>query len=614
MLTVISKDFSNILSVRSYFFSLTCAITAVALAIIGSLTLFSHFGVVGGSIFLTISAIVTAIALYCSRKIQADRFPEEETPISIQLDEHEEIQEPETPSLFAYLTNPYPRNEETGNYAVSFIKRYGIFRGYTLLSPEGPFVDGERIHLDSHEEELYRFYFHNKLLPSTGISIGIQQSTVQQPEENHFQILPNELIFEIISYLKDEERFYFGLCCQKVQSIVQNSFFWKQFSPNQNIPLVCLHSLLCANGKAIQNLNLSNLLFDSNELIFLFKTIPLYCPHLNFLDLGRNALVSREIYSFAGTFFRFHHLQTLCLEGSISIGQRGTLALLRNLRQIPSLQSLNYSHNGFSAIEGHVFSDSIEHLTGLTDLNLSDNHLCSVEACIVSKTLSRCTSLLSLNMSGNTMTFGTLNFARSLIFLTNLTELNLENNQFGPHGASMIFPQISRLTSLKSLNFSKNSLTEHGVSDLAASLSQLIFLQRLDISDNFLGPRGNKLIVDSLSSSLNWLILRGNYIGEFGADSNLSSLSRLVSLTHLDVSENFMGVQGALCLTRLSALTSLVYLNLDFNSFGSEGVQAMALVMSNLTSLKHLSLEGNFLRTEDQNALYIFSQLDSLYI
>ena len=248
-------------------------------------------------------------------------------------------------------------------------------------------------------------------------------------------------------------------------------------------------------------------------------------------------------------------------------------------------------------------------LTQLTSLNLDDNQIGAEGAA----SLAALSQLTSLVLSGNVI--GDKG-AASLAALTQLTSLNLGGNQIGAEGAA----SLAALTQLTSLDLWGNEIGEEG----AAVLAALTQLTSLDLGDNEIGDEGaaalaalyqlttldlggNNEIGDEGAAALaalcqlTTLDLSGNQIGDEGA----VALAALSQLTILDLSGNQIGDEGAAALAALSQLTSL---NLGFNQIGAAGAAALAA----LSQLTTLDLGGNEIGDEGTAALAALSQLTSL--
>ncbi len=139
-------------------------------------------------------------------------------------------------------------------------------------------------------------------------------------------------------------------------------------------------------------------------------------------------------------------------------------------------------------------------------------------------------------------------------------------------------------------------------------LSNLPALVRLRLCDNRLGPPGARRL--ARLQGLRWLDLRGNEIGDAGAEP----LSQLTQLVRLDLAHNGITGPGA---RSLSKLQRLVQLDLSRNPVGHSGARSLATLealvdlrvgecglgpgsvkaLMKLPALLHLDLSGNAIKS-----------------
>ncbi|MCP5084656.1 MAG: GTPase, partial [Alphaproteobacteria bacterium] len=131
-----------------------------------------------------------------------------------------------------------------------------------------------------------------------------------------------------------------------------------------------------------------------------------------------------------------------------------------------------------------------------------------------------------------------------LAALTNLTTLDLRNNNLGDAGAK----HLAALTDLTALDLSGNKLGDAGAKHLAA----LTNLTTLDLRNNNLGDAGAKHL--AALTDLTALDLSGNKLG----DAGVKHLAALTNLTTLDLRNNNLGD-----LTPLAGLPMLHTLNVS---------------------------------------------------
>ena len=129
-------------------------------------------------------------------------------------------------------------------------------------------------------------------------------------------------------------------------------------------------------------------------------------------------------------------------------------------------------------------------------------------------------------------------------------------------------------------------------------------LQFLDISNNALGEQGAKYLSESLCKlqHLESFAISQNELGSRGVSMIMKSISSLSSLRCLSLCEEKLDTLGASNLGRgLSSMTNLEELNLFACSMGVDGIKALSLGMKRCQTLKILKLsfahilDGTFL-------------------
>jgi len=231
----------------------------------------------------------------------------------------------------------------------------------------------------------------------------------------------------------------------------------------------------------------------------------------------------------------------------------------------------------------------------LVDIDLSNTGITDEGSNILGSALSGLSSLKVLDLGWRQLISSTLNYRAWKTLFNQLSQasienLNLESNQI--HDSSL--PSLANIGTLKSLGLKgMSSSTPAGwvtfFNSLQRNGAQLV---KLNISGN--EGRGSQLVKLDISQ---------NSIGDVGLTSLGSLLSNMSTLRTLQMS-NMLNVQysdysissqGWQTLFNLSQSSSmkLVKLHLDSNEIGYEGFQSLIRMVSNMSSLKCLSLGGN---------------------
>ncbi|XP_068748835.1 NLR family CARD domain-containing protein 3-like isoform X2 [Montipora capricornis] len=144
-----------------------------------------------------------------------------------------------------------------------------------------------------------------------------------------------------------------------------------------------------------------------------------------------------------------------------------------------------------------------------------------------------------------------------------------------------------------------------------AALSELLrkensTLEWLYLSDNAIGEVGADALAKGLkeNSTLTSLNLFYNAIGDVGADALAKGLKENSTLTSLDLSNNAIGAVGADALAKgLKENSTLTSLNLFYNAIGDVGADALAKGLKENSTLTWLHLSNNAIGAVGADAL-----------
>jgi Leucine Rich repeat len=172
-----------------------------------------------------------------------------------------------------------------------------------------------------------------------------------------------------------------------------------------------------------------------------------------------------------------------------------------------------------------------------------------------------------------------------------LTSYGIDSEQ-----AKQIANELAANTTLKFLDLSDNEVGELGAPAIAHALTKNRTLTRLDLDDNGIGNVGSVTIAMALlqNMSLQTLFLCGNGIDPAGAASFAETLRINTCLVELRLARNNIGDNGAELLARAVAENhSLVQLNFHSCNIGDAGLTALAQALEYNTSLIGLRLSDN---------------------
>ena len=164
--------------------------------------------------------------------------------------------------------------------------------------------------------------------------------------------------------------------------------------------------------------------------------------------------------------------------------------------------------------------------------------------------------------------------ATNLALIPSITKLDISFNKIGDSGAFIL-----ACGNISSLNEEYNNIGDKGAFALAHNNK----LHELNISQNEIGVEGLKALGNA--NSIHSLKLSHNR-----TYPNITNIGALLannkSLTHLDVSNNWIMDDGAIA---LASNNNLISLNLDDSGIGAKG----AIALANLPRLNELSISDN---------------------
>jgi Ran GTPase-activating protein (RanGAP) involved in mRNA processing and transport len=272
------------------------------------------------------------------------------------------------------------------------------------------------------------------------------------------------------------------------------------------------------------------------------------------------------------------------------------------LSDLRSLEILNlYSNNIDRGVE--ELSCSLLYLTNLKKLNLGMNNIRLEGIESITEVLPKLTQLNSLNLNGNNLAqYGSESLSKGLIYVTNLNKLNLGSNNIKSNGVKYITQILPKLNSLTNFNFSYNYLETEGFEILGKGLLHLTRLKKLDISGNIITLETVDSLIEILQklTQLNNLNLSYNYLKSEGIKKLVKGISCLTKLNKLDIGSNYIKSEGFNYLVEVlkDSCTSLTDLNLSNNEIRQYKSLSELLNQCNKLQLKKLDISNNFIRIE----------------
>jgi len=204
---------------------------------------------------------------------------------------------------------------------------------------------------------------------------------------------------------------------------------------------------------------------------------------------------------------------------------------------------------------------------------------------------------LSLELFGNQIGNASCRLVPALLKLQTLTRLKLGDNNISAEGASYIAQGLSNQRSLIQLHLGGNKIGDQGLVSIVEALRINSTLTSLGIRDNSVGPKGIQALVDLLCFDgcvLSEVQLKGNAIGDEGAEYLASAMYKNKTMRVLEVQSNGVGAQGAAILCRaLHDNTTVHAVNFNDNVLYDIGAEAVAALLVNNMHITTVGLSGN---------------------
>jgi Ran GTPase-activating protein (RanGAP) involved in mRNA processing and transport len=314
---------------------------------------------------------------------------------------------------------------------------------------------------------------------------------------------------------------------------------------------------------------------------------------LTMLELAHNHLGSEGATALGQSLSGCLYLTRLGLLGN-DIGPIGAGQLKTALTGLTCLRSLSLEGNGIGAAGWVEVAGVLTCLSALTSLNGFDSYadllsggakellLHGRELAAVVKDLLPCSAeqLATLDISDNFLDADGGKFQ--------------QRNECAIAASLLVLESLGTLSALTWLRVDGNMLGVAGGRALGSALRRLGRLTHLDASRACLGPMGAAEIARAFRflTELQTLTLIGNGIG--AGEAVFSTLSSLIGLVSLDLSENGLGAAGIEGLVAsLSALSGLEWLAVSDNVLGPKGGTSLAMILGNLTRLCRLDVRQN---------------------
>lgn len=291
-----------------------------------------------------------------------------------------------------------------------------------------------------------------------------------------------------------------------------------------------------------------------------------------------------------------------------SIGKPGLQALARGIVKQHVLTDLCLRRNLIYTPCVSVLSRLIRS-SALTSLDLGVNKIGSAGVPMLSSALAASATLQKLNLDNNQLGSGIELLCAALRDHPSLTDLSLSMNDIKDRGATLVGAMLEGATRLRSLVLDDNIIEPNGLVGLMAALSGPCSLEKLSLAWNPIGAvtRAGAALGTMLAKNTTLTWLNACDIELPSAEGIFRELmsNQASSLTHLDLSVNAIGTEGARALAALLATqhTSLRIIRLGRSGMTTEEARVVAAGLRENKTLLRLDLTGNALDTETLNEL-----------
>ena len=442
---------------------------------------------------------------------------------------------------------------------------------------------------------------------------GITTLTVLDLNNN--QIFPeaNEALASVIMHNTSLEELYLngnnlGTGTVKVAKSLQHITTLRVLSlDNNNIPPEASEelALVIQSNKQLEKLwlNDNNLHYSANVILKSLTTI----TTLTVLGLNNNQLPQEAGEALASIIMHNTRLETLCLNGN-NLGV-GTLLIAKALQCITTLTILALGNNNIPKEACDELALAIKSNKQLRKLSMHSNNLdCSAN--VILNSLITVTTLTALNLDNNQLTQEAGEALASVIMHnTRLEELYLDSNNLGVETVK-VAKSLQHITTLKMLSLNSNNIPQEASNELALAIESNQLLRKLRISNNNLHYSAI-VVLNSLAdiTTLTILDLNNNQITQEAGEALASVIMHNTRLEELYLHSNNLGIGTVKVAKSLQHITTLRVLSLDNNNIPQEASEELALAIKSNEQLEKLSLNNNNLHS---STIFILNSLSTI--
>ncbi|KAJ1627881.1 hypothetical protein T492DRAFT_168552 [Pavlovales sp. CCMP2436] len=188
--------------------------------------------------------------------------------------------------------------------------------------------------------------------------------------------------------------------------------------------------------------------------------------------------------------------------------------------------------------------------------------------------------------------------------------VSLKHRGLGAVGGLALFECVAKNQCIRALDLEDNQLglgvdpDAGGLDHMVSAIAENKLLTLLDLSFNNLSSRGCAVLSRALApSAITELSLRGNAMGDFGAQAFAEALTLNRSITKLDLSDNGIDELGAVALAAMLTKCELMkFVDFSWNCIRLDGAAALAEALKT-SSVVRLNLAWNGLGDRGAKAL-----------
>jgi len=272
-----------------------------------------------------------------------------------------------------------------------------------------------------------------------------------------------------------------------------------------------------------------------------------------------------------------------------------------------ALQRISITHGNYGDGQIAPVIAALKLSPSITDLALNYIDLTDSGCTELLTFLSRHRSVTSLELFGNRIGNPSCSLVPSLLGLQALTRLKLGDNSITAAGARCIAEGLAEQHSLIQLHLGGNNIGDDGLIAIVKALWNNTTLTSLGIRDNGIGASGINALVQLLclpKCVLSEVQLKGNAIGDEGAEYLAQAMAMNRTMRVLEVQANGVGPRGAAVLCNALHNNMTVHaINFNDNALNDEGAEAVAALLMNNSSITTVGISGNSIEKRGTSAI-----------